>query len=94
MDFARLLADGWEIRVKVVPGAKQEGLAGPLGDRLKIRVRAPPEDGRANEAVCALLVRLTGAARAMVIAGPTSPLKTARLFGGDIACLKAPLPTL
>ena len=55
------LSDGWEVRVKVVPGAKQEGVAGVLGDRLKVRVRAPPEDGRANAAVCALVQRLTGA---------------------------------
>jgi len=92
--FATRHPDGWELLVKVIPGAKQEGLGGLWGDRLKIRVRAPPEDGRANAAVCALLMRLTGAARAMVIAGPASPLKTIRLFGGDIACLEAPPPTL
>ncbi|MGD9597115.1 MAG: DUF167 domain-containing protein [Steroidobacteraceae bacterium] len=41
--------------VKVVPGASRSGLAGWLGGALKLRVTAPPERGRANCAVCALL---------------------------------------
>ena len=43
------------IRVKVVPGASRAGIAGVLGDRLKVRVSAPAEGGRANKAVCAVI---------------------------------------
>ncbi|MCE9591675.1 MAG: DUF167 domain-containing protein [Planctomycetes bacterium] len=46
------------VRVKVVPGASRDRVAGLLGDRLKITVAAPPEDGKANRAVCALLATL------------------------------------
>jgi uncharacterized protein len=94
MALATPTHDGWDIRIKVVPGAKQACEALLLGDRLKVRVRAPPEDGRANDAVCALLMRVTGASRAQVVAGHASPLKTIRLQGGDVACLEAPPPTL
>lgn len=44
-----------KLAVKVVPGASREGVAGWLGASLKVRVAAPPERGRANAAVMALL---------------------------------------
>ena len=45
-------SDGaWLIRVKAVPGASRDEIAGPLGDRLKIRIAAPPEGGKANKAI-------------------------------------------
>lgn len=43
--------------IKAVPGASRDQIAGVLGDRLKIRVAAAPEAGRANVAICALLAR-------------------------------------
>jgi uncharacterized protein len=43
------------LAVKAVPGAKRDEIAGPLGDRLKVRVSAPPEGGKANAAICALI---------------------------------------
>ena len=50
--------DDLVLRVKAVPGAKRDAIAGALGDRLKIRVAAPPEDGQANAAIRALLARV------------------------------------
>lgn len=69
--------------LKVVPGAKRDGLAGALGERLKVRVSAPPEDGRANAAVCAVLAAALGVkARAVTIAhGACNPEKVARVEG-------------
>lgn len=46
--------------IKAVPGASRDQIAGMLGDRLKIRVRAPAEDGRANRAICDLLAATLG----------------------------------
>lgn len=69
--------------VKVVPGARADKIAGPLGDRLKIRVSAPPEGGKANKAVCALLAKALGVkpARVTVHAGTSNPEKTIRVEG-------------
>ena len=69
--------------VKVVPGARADKIAGPLGDRLKIRVSAPPEGGKANKAVCALLARAIGVkpARVTVHAGASNPEKIIRIEG-------------
>jgi uncharacterized protein (TIGR00251 family) len=43
------------IRVRVVPGAQRAAVVGLHGDAWKIRVTAPPERGRANDAVVGLL---------------------------------------
>lgn len=50
----------WFVRVKAVPGAKQNAIAGVFGDRLKIRVAAPPEGGKANEAIRTVLAEHLG----------------------------------
>lgn len=83
--FAEADGEGWRLRVKVVPGAKRDGLAGVLGDRLKVRVAAPPEGGRANEAVCRVLARALGvrARDVEVVSGRTSPEKVVRVVGAE-----------
>jgi uncharacterized protein len=43
------------VHVRVSPGAKRAVVVGPHGDGWKIRVVAPAESGRANEAVLQLL---------------------------------------
>jgi uncharacterized protein (TIGR00251 family) len=49
------------ITVRVQPNAKQDLVVGFLADgSLKLRVSAPPEDGRANESVRKLLSEVCG----------------------------------
>lgn len=69
------------IRVKAVPGASRDGIAGTLGDRLKVRVSAPTEGGRANRAVCAVIARALGVKKKQVSieTGRASPQKTVRV---------------
>ena len=72
------------VRVKAVPGSRREEIAGVLGDRLKVRVSAPPEKGKANEAIVGLMARELGiAARCVeVTQGQTRAEKTLRIVGG------------
>ena len=51
---------GVRIAAKAVPGAGREAVAGPLCGRPKVQVAVPPEDGKANEAICKLLAKVTG----------------------------------
>lgn len=60
-------ATGGLLAVRVVPGASREGLAGWHGASLRVRVTAPPEGGRANEAVRALLARELGVPPSQVV---------------------------
>lgn len=66
------------LQIKVVPGASSSGIAGWLGDALKIRVSAPPEKGKANKEVLALLSE--------VLQVPLSSLKISR---GSSSSLKS-----
>lgn len=70
----RALADGeGRLPVRVTPGAKAEGLEIAEG-RLFAKVRARPEDGKANAAVIALVASALGIApsRLDLLRGATS----------------------
>jgi len=73
------------IRVKAVPGTSRDQIAGAVGDRLKIKIAAPPEAGKANTAIRKLLARALGVRTADVSieSGETSPLKLIRVESGS-----------
>lgn len=83
-EFLELVDEGVRLRVKAVPGASRDAIAGVLGDRLKIRVAAPPEGGRANEAIRRVLSKAfeVTAADVTLVGGATSRDK-AFVIAGD-----------
>lgn len=71
------------LSVHVQPGAARTELAGMHGDALKLRLAAPPVDGRANKAVIAFLAELLHLPKSAVIirSGLRSRAKTLLLTG-------------
>ena len=71
------------LKVKAVPGASRSEIVGRLGEALKIRVTAPPEGGKANREILALLAGRLGLAAAAVtlVSGASSPAKVVELRG-------------
>ena len=70
------------IKVKVVPASSRTAVAGEMADgTLKVNLAAPPEKGRANEELRALLATHFGVPRAAVeiVAGHGSPRKLVRI---------------
>jgi uncharacterized protein (TIGR00251 family) len=80
-----------EIKVRVIPRAKRDEIGGQRGDRLLIRLTAPPVDGAANAALCRLVARRVGvpARRVSIVRGQTSRDKLVRVEGLTEAELRA-----
>ena len=78
----RLFPD-MKLAIKAVPASSRNGLAGWLGNSLKVRVTAPAERGKANAAIEAVLAEALGIAmsRVRVVAGGASPRKVVEISG-------------
>jgi uncharacterized protein (TIGR00251 family) len=72
------------LTLHVQPGAKRTGFAGLYGEAAKIRLSAPPVDGKANAALCAFLAETCGAPKSAVslMSGETSRAKRVRIAPG------------
>ena len=77
--------------MKAVPGAKRDEIVGRLGDRLKVRVSAPPEGGRANEAICTLIAAALGvrARDVAIVSGHARAEKVVEVSGAGPGAVEA-----
>ena len=75
------------LELKTIPTAPRDEVCGWLGDALKVKVRAPALDGRANEALLGLLASRLGVPRSAVTLqqGMKSHRKVVRIAGLDAA---------
>jgi len=69
--------------VRVVPRASKEGVAGFEGGVLRIRLNAPPVEGKANEALVRFLAKELGVSRGSVtlVSGEKGRNKIVRIDG-------------
>jgi uncharacterized protein (TIGR00251 family) len=75
------------LRLRVSPGSARSEIVGRHGDGWKVRVTAPPEDGRANAAVVRLIAETVSVARnaVSVVSGQASRDKIVELAGIDLS---------
>ena len=83
-DWLRIAADGRiTLTLHIQPGAKKTAFAGLHGDALKIRLAAPPVDGKANEALLRFVAEALSLPKSAVSlkSGQTSRRKVLELQG-------------
>jgi hypothetical protein len=67
MSFYEWQSQDLVIRLKVQPRSSQDGFAEVLDDRIKLRLTAPPVDGKANAHLTKYLSRLFRVPKSQVI---------------------------
>ena len=78
------------LRLHIQPGAKKTEVAGPHGAALKIRLAAPPVDGKANACLIGFLADQLGVGKAAIsiLSGDTSRAKRVRVMGAEAAAVR------
>ncbi len=85
-DWFRVAADGRiTLTLHIQPGAKKTEFAGRHGDALKIRLAAPPVDGKANEALVKFIAATLHLPKSSVMlkSGQTSRRKVLEISGAE-----------
>lgn len=88
MQALRELGDGVvSLALHVQPGAKKTGFAGLHGEAVKIRLAAPPVDGKANACLLVFIADFLSLPKRAVslMAGEASRQKVLRIEGLDAA---------
>ena len=83
MKNRRIDMETTRLNVRLTPRATRDEVGGFAGETLRVRVTAPPVDGRANEALTRLLASRLGLARGAVrvVAGQASRQKVVAIDG-------------
>ena len=86
---------GCIFRVRVAPGGTRDAIVGKHGDAIKIRLQAPPVEGKANRALCEFLAKRLGVSRrdVEIISGQSSRWKRVRVEGVSADAIRALLNT-
>lgn len=83
MNWLHSTNDGCIVVVKATPRASKSEIIGAEADWLRVRLQAPPVDGKANAELAALFAKTFGIPKRSVeiLTGDTSRLKRIKLRG-------------
>jgi hypothetical protein len=82
--------EGSRLEIKAIPNALRSEVVGWLGDALKVKVHAPPVEGKANKALCAFLAETLGLPKRSVrmVQGTASRRKLVQIAGCSLEELR------
>ena len=85
-DFYRWQGDALLLNVLVQPKAGKDQIVGQQGEELKVRIKAPPVDGEANQALLKFLSKTFKVPKSNIeiISGETSRHKRLRILAPKI----------
>jgi uncharacterized protein (TIGR00251 family) len=85
---------GWNVRVRVQPGAKKAGIAGLTDGRLRIHLAAPAVENKANKALLAFVAKTLGlkASKVLLLSGKNGREKRLRITADNEPDWKSLLP--
>jgi len=94
--WLRQAGDDVLLTLHIQPGAKKTEIAGEHGEALKIRLAAPPVDGKANDCLIAFLAERLGVAKSRVelVSGQSSRAKRVRVAALSADAVRARLAIL
>jgi uncharacterized protein (TIGR00251 family) len=80
-----------KLEVRLTPRARREEISGVRDGVLQVRVKAPPIDGRANEALRKLIAKRAGVPKSQVtiVRGERSRQKLLAVQGADPDAIRA-----
>ena len=80
-DFYQWRNSDLYLRVRIQPKASKDEFAEQLGDAIKIRITAPPVDGKANSHLINFLAKTFGIAKSKIeiISGKTGRIKQLKI---------------
>ncbi len=73
------------IQVQIQPGSSKDQIIDLHNGRLKIKISAPPVDGKANQNLIEFIAKALGVSKSKIeiVKGRTSKLKTLKISGID-----------
>lgn len=82
------------LEIKAVPNAPRSEVVGWLGEALKVKIRAPALEGKANQALCVFLAEALGLPKRAVrlLQGETSRKKVVEIEGISLEGIRILFP--
>jgi len=93
VDAVRPVIDGVQVLVRVQPAAKRTEIIGVVAGQVRLRLAAPPVDGKANAELIRYLAKMLGVRRAAITIrrGAASRVKLIEISGVSAESCRAAL---